>query len=175
MGPSAFPSLVAYWLVKEEPRHYSWSDLVHDGRTEWDGVHNALALRNLRSMRPGDRGIFYHTGDERACVGIVEITSRPHPAPHDARGSWSVEVRPVRPLYRPIPLAELKVDPALAGFDLIRIGRLSVVSVSDDHWDRLLAHEDATARGPAPSTAAPAGPARRTVRRPRATAARRRG
>ena len=173
MGPDPLPLAVSHWLIKEEPGHYSWADLRRDGRTEWDGVHNALALRNLKLMRPGDRAIFYHTGEERACVGIVEIASVPHPDPRDARGSWSVEVRPVRPLRRPIPLAEVRGDPALAGIDLIRIGRLSVVSLSDDHWARLLAHEDSTPRKASTATEAPSGPARRGVRRRRPHAARR--
>lgn len=162
---------MAHWLVKEEPDHYAWADLARDGRTEWDGVHNALALRHLQAMHAGDRALFYHTGGERACVGIVEVTSEPHPDRHDVRGSWSVEVRPVRALRRPIPLSEVKADPALAGFDLVRLGRLSVLPVTDDQWDRLLAHEDSTPL--APATGASAGRARRTGRRPKRRAARR--
>jgi predicted RNA-binding protein with PUA-like domain len=165
---------MAYWLVKEEPAHYAWTDLVRDGRTEWDGVRNALALRHLRSMHLGDRAIFYHTGSERACVGIVEVTSEPRPDPRDARGAWSVEVRAVRALRRRIPLSEVRADPALAGFDLVRLGRLSVMPVSDDQWARLLAHENSTAWSPAPPTAARAGRGPRTVRRRRPVAARRR-
>ena len=141
------------WVLKEEPDHYGWADLVREGRTEWDGVHNALALRNLKAMRPGDRAIFYHTGSERACIGIVEVVGDPRPDPRDDRGSWWVEVRPVRPLGRPIPLAELKADPGLAGFDLIRLGRLSVVPVTNAQWARLLRHER-TPSGAGPSTRA---------------------
>jgi predicted RNA-binding protein with PUA-like domain len=163
---------VAQWILKEEPEHYAWADLLRDGRTEWDGVHNALALRNLKAMRPGDRAIFYHTGTERACVGIVEVVSDPHPDPTDDRGSWSVEVRPVRALARPIPLSELKSDRKLAGFDLVRFGRLSVVAASDEHWERLLRYETP---GVAPSRAT--GPAnaraRAGARRVRPRAARR--
>ncbi len=132
---------MAHWILKEEPDHYAWADLVRDGRTKWDGVHNALALRNLKAMRPGDLAIFYHTGSERACIGIVEVVADPRPDPRDDRGSWWVEVRPVRPLARPIPLAELKADRALVGFELIRLGRLSVVPATDAHWARLLRHE----------------------------------
>ncbi|HXY46802.1 MAG TPA: EVE domain-containing protein [Thermoplasmata archaeon] len=174
MGGGRFGLAVAFWLVKEEPRHYSWTDLEREGGTEWDGVHNALALRNLKSMGAGDRAIFYHSGDERSCIGILEVVGSPHPDPRDARGSWSVEVRPVRPLRRPIPLAEVKADPALLGFDLIRLGRLSVVAVSDDQWARLLAHEDATPVPARPATEARAGRARRSARRRRPRAARRR-
>lgn len=163
---------MAYWLVKEEPAHYAWRDLERDGRTEWDGVHSALALRHLKTMHRGDRAIFYHTGRERACVGIVEVTSAPHPDPHDVRGSWSVEVRAVRALHRPIPLSEVRADPALAGFDLVRLGRLSVMPVSDDQWARLLAHENSSVWRPAPPTAASARSGPRTVRRRRSAAAR---
>ncbi len=165
---------MAHWILKEEPDHYAWTDLVRDGRTDWNGVHNALALRNLRSMSVGERAIFYHTGTERALVGLVKVLAAPHPDPTDPRGSWSVEVAPVRALRRPIPLAEVKADPALAGFDLVRLPRLSVVRVPDDTWDRLMAHEDTAARpplstgarrgrstAPAPPKRATAGPRRR--------------
>jgi predicted RNA-binding protein with PUA-like domain len=161
------------WLIKEDPDHYAWIDLVREGKTEWNGVHNALALRHLKAMGPSDRAIFYHTGSERACVGIVEIVGIPHPDPRDRRGSWSVEVRPIRALHRPIPLGEVKADPALAGFDLVRLPRLSVLPVSDDHWARLLAHEDATAPPATPPTEAIGSRARRISRRRRSTSARR--
>jgi predicted RNA-binding protein with PUA-like domain len=163
---------VAHWLLKEEPDHYSWSNLVRDGRTEWDGVQNALALRHLRQMAPGDRALYYHTGLERACVGIVEVASSPHPDRSGPRGSWSVAVRAVRPLRRPIPLSEVKADPALAGFDLVRMPRLSVVPMSDDQWDRLLAHEDTGAWPPVRVTPGSGG-GRGTSRRRPPTAGRR--
>ena len=137
---------MARWVLKEDPDHYAWADLVREGGTEWNGVHNALALRNLKAMRPGDQAIFYHSGSERAGVGIVEITSRPRADPQDDRGSWLVEVRPLRPLRRPIPLAEVKTDPALADSDLARLGRLSVVAISDEQWTRFLAHETSARR-----------------------------
>jgi predicted RNA-binding protein with PUA-like domain len=165
---------VAHWLIKEEPRHYAWSDLVRDGRTGWDGVHNALAIRHLRQMAPGDRAVLYHTGTERACVGIVEVIGSPRADRRDSRGSWSVEVRPVRPLRRPIPLSEVKADPALAAFDLVRLPRLSVLPISDDHWTRLLAHEDAVAWPPVRATVATTVRGRGASRRRRSTAARRR-
>ncbi len=164
---------MARWLLKEEPEHYAWSDLVRDGRTEWDGVHNALALRYLKSMRRGEEAIFYHTGDERACVGILRVAAAPHPDPRDERGSWSVAVVPVRPLARPIPLAELKSDPGFAGFELLRIGRLSVVPVSGPHWTRLMAHER-RGSNESDATEAPAGRARGSARRSGPSGARRR-
>ena len=172
--PRGLPRGVARWLIKEEPGHYAWADLVRDGRTEWNGVHNALALRHLRQMVPGDRVIFYHSGSERACVGIVEVVGRPHVDRNDVLGSWSVEVRPVRPLHRPIPLSELKSDPALAGFSLVRLPRLSVLPVSDDEWTRLLAHEDAAAWPPSHLTSAGHARGKGASRRPRPTAARQR-
>ena len=135
---------MAYWLIKEEPSHYAYEDLVRDRRTKWTGVHNALALQNLRRMTKGELALYYHTGSERACVGVVRIASAPRPDPADTRGSWWVEVRPVRRLERPIPLAELRTDPDLAGCDLLRLARLSVVPVADEHWSRILARE----RGP---------------------------
>jgi predicted RNA-binding protein with PUA-like domain len=164
---------VAQWLLKEEPTHYSWSDLVRDGRTQWEGVHNALALRHLRSMASGDRALYYHTGSERACVGLVRVTSGPRPDRSDPRGSWSVTVAPVRPLRRAISLAEIRADPALAGLDLLRIPRLSVVPLSDDQWSRLLSHEDVRAWPPVGTTGAARGRGGATPSRPKRTGARR--
>ena len=133
--------MVAHWLVKQEPSTYSWVNLEVDGETEWDGVHNALALRHLRTMAPGDLALFYHSGSERACVGILRVVRGPRPDPNDPRGSWTVRVRPVRPLQRPVTLAEIRNDSRFAGFDLLRISRLSVMPVSDNHWALLLLHE----------------------------------
>jgi predicted RNA-binding protein with PUA-like domain len=129
---------VAHWLLKEEPEHYSYADLERDGRTVWDGVTNNLALKNLRSMRPGDTAFFYHTGAEKAVVGVVEVVSAPYadPAETDPR-LVVVDVRPLRRLKRPVTLAEIKEDPALADWDLVRNSRLSVVPVSQDQWRRV--------------------------------------
>jgi len=137
---------MAHWLVKQEPTSYPWSRLVTDGRTRWDGVHNALALQHLRRMKKGDEALFYHSGDERACVGILRVTSEPRPDPEDDRRSWYVEVAPVRPLDRPVTLAEIRGDPAFAGIDLLRNSRLSVMPIPDAAWTRLLATA-ATAEG----------------------------
>jgi predicted RNA-binding protein with PUA-like domain len=164
---------VAHWLLKEEPAHYSWADLARDGSTDWDGVHNALALRHLRTVRVGDDAIFYHTGDERACVGLMEVVSPPAPDPHDERGSWRVRVRAVRELRRPISLAEIKGDPSFAGFELVRFGRLSVVPVSDAHWKRLMTLEGSAEADAPPVKAARKGPARSSGRRTRRRAAKR--
>ena len=166
---------MAHWLIKEEPSHYAYGDLVREGVTRWTGVHNALALRNLRRMRAGDLALYYHTGSERACVGIVRIASAPQPDLADRRGSWWVDVRPVRPLGRPIPLAELRTDPGLAGFDLLRISRLSIVLVSDRQWARILVREHEAPPTVPPATARGKGRGRAGGKgRPRAGARRRR-
>ncbi|HLM92062.1 MAG TPA: EVE domain-containing protein [Thermoplasmata archaeon] len=133
----ARPSNVAHWLVKQEPSSYSYPDLEREGRTRWDGVHNALALQHLRAMRPGDEAYFYHSGEERACVGVLRVTSLPHPDDDDPRRSWWFEVKPVRRLPRPVPLGEIRADPAFAGFELLRMSRLSVLPVPDPMWDRI--------------------------------------
>lgn len=134
---------MAYWLAKSEPGVYSYADLVRDTRTEWSGVHNALALQHLKRMRPGDEIFFYHSGGERAVVGISRVASAPHPDPHDERGSWSVEVRPVRRLRAPVALAVLRTDPTLRDFTLLRMSRLSVMPVTREQWRQVLAHEPA--------------------------------
>jgi predicted RNA-binding protein with PUA-like domain len=148
---------VAHWLAKSEPSVYSYSDLERDGRTEWNGVHNPLALQHLKRMRPGDGLLFYHSGAERAVVGVARIASTPHPDPGDDRGSWSVEVRPVRRLRGRVPLAELRSDRALAGLDLLRMSRLSVMPVSSEHWVRILAHEPSAREGAAAAQGSPPG------------------
>lgn len=125
--------------MKEEPTHYGFDDLVRDGGTVWNGVHNALALRHLRAMRRGDDGFYYHTGDERAIVATFRVDGTPEPDPEDDRGSWRVKIRPGRRLDRPVPLAELRTDPSLRTFDLVRISRLSIMPVSHPVWNRILA------------------------------------
>jgi predicted RNA-binding protein with PUA-like domain len=132
---------MAYWLAKSEPGVYSYADLERDQKTEWNGVHNALALQHLKRMRPGDQMLFYHSGEERACVGVARVSGTPHPDPDDDRGSWSVEVRPGRRLTGPITLAELRSEPSLADFVLLRMSRLSVMPVTAAQWGSVLARE----------------------------------
>ncbi len=122
------------WLVKEEPTHYAFSDLVRDGRTEWSGVHNPTALKNLRAMRPGEEVLYYHTGGERRIVGIARVAGTPRPDPEDPRGSWTVPIAPVRALPEPIPLERLKAEPVFADSPLARIGRLSIVELTGPQW-----------------------------------------
>ncbi|MDQ3440820.1 MAG: EVE domain-containing protein [Planctomycetota bacterium] len=120
------------WLLKTEPGTYSWDDLVRDKRTTWDGVANAAALKNIRAMKKGDLAFVYHTGDVKAVVGVATIASDPYPDPNDKSGKATVvDLKPKSKLANPVTLATIKGDPAFEGFDLIRIGRLSVVSVPD--------------------------------------------
>ena len=128
---------MAYWLMKSEPSSYSWQDLVRDGGTMWDGVRNNAARLHLRAMKPGDEAFFYHSMDERAVVGIMRITGAGQPDGED--GSWvKVPVEPVRPLERPVTLAEIKAEPKLAKMELIRQSRLSVAPVREEEWKRIL-------------------------------------
>ena len=129
-----------YWLLKTEPEAYAYADLERDQATAWDGVSNNAALIHIRTMRPGDLALIYHTGDERRAVGLAEVTSAPYPDPKlgDHR-LVVVDIRPLRPLSRPVSLADVKADPAFADFALVRQGRLSVVPVSPEQWLRLMA------------------------------------
>lgn len=127
------------WLVKEEPSNYSFSSLQRDGRTTWSGVRNPLAQRHLRSMHEGDRVFFYHTGSEKAVVGIARVASPPKPDPGDKDGKlWAADIEPVEPLPSPVKLSAIKADPFFADFLLVRMGRLSVMPVTDAQWDRLV-------------------------------------
>jgi predicted RNA-binding protein with PUA-like domain len=126
------------WLFKEEPTHYSYDDLVRDGQTSWTGVRNALAQKHLRSVQKGDRIFFYHTGDEKAVVGIAKAAAAAYPDPADKAGKlYAVDVLPVKKLKHPVTLAAVKADAAFAAFPLTRMPRLSVMPVSDDEWERL--------------------------------------
>lgn len=136
--PARYAAGVAHWLVKEEPTHYGFDALVRDGGTTWNGVHNALALRHLRAMRKGDEGFYYHTGAERAIVATFRVAGTPEPDPDDDRGSWRVAIRPGRRLPRPVPLAELRGEPGMRRFDLVRISRLSIMPVPDAIWEQIL-------------------------------------
>jgi predicted RNA-binding protein with PUA-like domain len=128
------------WLFKEEPSHYSYDDLVKDGRTSWTGVRNPVAQRNLRSVKEGDRIFFYHTGDEKAVVGIAKAAGDAYPDPADAEGKLhAVDVEPVKKLKHPVTLKAVKADKAFATFVLTRVPRLSVMPVNDAEWERILA------------------------------------
>ena len=129
---------MAHWLLKSEPGTYSWDDLVRDGGTDWDGVRNNAARLHRRAMQPGDEALFYHSGADRAVVGIARIAGPAEPDGPD--GEWvKLRVEPVRPLPRPVTLAEIKAEPALAAMELIRQSRLSVSPVRAEEWAKVLA------------------------------------
>ena len=128
------------WLFKEEPSNYSYDSLVRDGKTSWTGVRNPLAQKHLRSVAKGDRIFFYHTGDEKAVIGIAKAAAAAYPDPADKAGKlYAVDVLPVRKLDRPVTLAAVKADKSFASFALTRVPRLSVMPVTDDEWDRIVA------------------------------------
>ena len=126
------------WLFKEEPSNYSYDDLARDGRTSWTGVRNPLAQKHLRTVGKGDRIFFYHTGDQKAVVGIAKAAAAAYPDPVDETGKlYAVDVLPVRKLKQPVTLAAVKADKYFASFALTRVPRLSVMPVTDDEWDRI--------------------------------------
>jgi predicted RNA-binding protein with PUA-like domain len=134
---------MANWLFKEEPTNYSYDDLVRDGRTAWQGVRNPVAQRHLRSVKKGDRIFFYHTGKEKAVVGIAKALGDAYPDPDDSSGKlYALDVGPVKKLKSPVTLASIKADKAFAQFELTRIPRLSVMPVDDDTWERIVRMAD---------------------------------
>ncbi|HEY0085576.1 MAG TPA: EVE domain-containing protein [Allosphingosinicella sp.] len=128
---------MAYWLMKSEPASYGWADLVGDGSAEWDGVRNPAARLHLKAMAVGDEAFFYHSGKDKAVVGVMRITRAAAPDPKDA--NWvSVRVEPVHPLPRPVTLAAIKAAPSLAGLEMLRQSRLSVSPVGEAEWAAIL-------------------------------------
>jgi len=131
--------LARYWLLKTEPGEYSYNDLERDGRTVWDGVSNNLALKYLREIRRGDLAFIYHTGDEKALVGIAEVVTDPYPDPaRQDKKLVVVDVKPKERLPHPVPLSDIKGRSEFADFELIRLPRLSVMPVKEAQWSRLL-------------------------------------
>ena len=129
-----------YWLMKSEPASYSWDDLVRDRRTAWDGVRNHRAANNLRAMKVGDQAFFYHSVTGKEIVGIAQVVKAGLADPKDADGKWAaVEIAPVRPLERPVTLARIKAEPALAEIELVRLSRLSVAEIRSAEWERIIA------------------------------------
>ncbi|GBQ25099.1 EVE domain-containing protein [Gluconacetobacter sacchari] len=129
---------MAHWLVKSEPDAFSWDQQVAHGVEPWTGVRNHQAKRNLMAMARGDRAFFYHSNVGREIVGVVEIVREAYPDPTAEGGAWvCVDVRAVGPMPRPVTLAAIKADPALADLALVRQSRLSVVPVSDAQWTYL--------------------------------------
>jgi predicted RNA-binding protein with PUA-like domain len=127
-----------YWLVKTEPDTFSWDDLVRDKKTVWDGVRNFQARNNLKGMKKGDLAFFYHTGDEKAIVGVGKIITDAYPEPKDK--DWlAVDIAPDKKLKNPVSLAQIKADKRLANMVLVRASRLSVQSVRPDEFELILA------------------------------------
>ncbi|MDE0335445.1 MAG: EVE domain-containing protein [Defluviicoccus sp.] len=126
---------MAYWLFKSEPGAWSWDDQVKAGTAEWDGVRNYQADNNMKAMKVGDRGFFYHSVDAREIVGVVEIVREHYPDPTDTKGRFGmVDVKALTPVKSPVTLADIKAEPALSGMALVRQSRLSVCPVADEEW-----------------------------------------
>ena len=117
-----------FWLVKQEPSDYSWSDFVADGSTSWTGVRNFAARNNLRRMAKGDQALFYHSGEEKAVVGIGKVARTAYRDTTAKEGDWAaVDLVPVKPLRKPVTLAQIKAKPQLKNIALVRQSRLSVM------------------------------------------------
>lgn len=133
---------VRYWLAKQEPggpRGYPLSSLERDGRTMWDGVHNNLALKHMREMRPGDLVLYYHTGTERQAVGTMEVVSEPYPNPEEDNERFVVVDVEYRSTFaKPVTLEQMKRQREFSNWELLRIGRLSVMPVPEPIWNRIL-------------------------------------
>ena len=126
---------MAYWLMKTEPGAWSWDDQVRAGAAEWDGVRNYQASNNMKAMRIGDRAFFYHSVNEKRIVGIAEVAREYYPDPTDASGRFGmVDVKAVKPMNKPVSLADIKAEPRLQDLALIRQSRLSVVPINDAAW-----------------------------------------
>lgn len=124
-----------YWLFKTEPSEYSFADLEREQKAIWNGVSNNLALKNLREVRLGDQILIYHTGEEKAIVGMAEAISDAFPDPQENDDKlFVVKLKPKRKFDRAVSLAEIKAAEGLTDFDLVRLPRLSVMPISPDHW-----------------------------------------
>lgn len=129
---------MAFWLFKTEPGTFSWEDQVRAGPSgeEWSGVRNALAQKNMRAMKRGDLGFFYHSVHEKQIVGVVKVVAETHPNSTDETGRWNcVDVAAAGAFPRPVTLAEIKAEPRLAGMALVKNSRLSVQPVTGDEWE----------------------------------------
>jgi len=130
---------MSYWILKTEPTAYSYDRLEQEKTAVWDGVANPVALKNLRAMEKGDELLIYHTGGEKAVIGTATVTKTAYPDPRSKDPAMVVvDLKVGRRLPRPVTLAEIKADPAFAGFDLVRLPRVSVMPVAEPHWRRLL-------------------------------------
>lgn len=130
----------SYWMVKQEPETYSWTDLVSDGVTDWSGVRNYQARNNLREMKTGERVLFYHSGKDKAVVGLAEVVKGAYPDPTADDGQWvAVDLKAVKALKNPVPLAAIRYDERLSQLPLIRQSQLSVMPLSKDEFEVIVA------------------------------------
>jgi predicted RNA-binding protein with PUA-like domain len=128
-----------YWILKTDTDTYPFDQLVRERRAAWDGVTNALALKHIRSMAKGDQAFIYHSGDEKALVGLARVVSDPYPDPKAKDPKLAVvDIEAGDRLARPVTLAEIKADPTFADLGLVRMSRLSVIPVPAEQWKRLL-------------------------------------
>ena len=128
-----------FWLVKQEPSAYSWTDFVRDGKTAWTGVRNFTARNNLRAMRKGDAAFFYHSVTDKSVVGIAKVMREAYPDPTAKEGDWSaVDLAPEKALSRPVTLDEIKRNPKLKEMALLRLSRLSVQPVTKTQFDEIV-------------------------------------
>jgi len=131
---------MAYWLFKSEPGAWSWDDQVKKGTEHWNGVRNYQAANNMKAMKIGDLGFFYHSVDEKRIVGIVQVVKEYYPDHTDESGRFGmVDIKAVKPMKTPVTLAQIKAEPRLANLALVRQSRLSVTPIGDDEWTLICA------------------------------------
>lgn len=126
-----------HWVFLADPEDFGWNELARDGKAVWDGIKNARAQANLRTVRPGDRALIYHTAPDKAIVGIARVTSEPRPDPKAAE-RVVVDVQPLKALKRTLPLSELKADAVLAEMSFVKMPRVAVQPVTAEQWQRVL-------------------------------------
>jgi predicted RNA-binding protein with PUA-like domain len=142
-------------MVKQEPETYSWDDFVSDGRTDWSGVRNYQARNNLREMKTGERVLFYHSGKEKAVVGLAEVVKSAYPDPTADDAQWvAVDLKPIKALKNAVPLAAIRYDKRLSQLPLIRQSQLSVMSLTKDEFEIIVATGDGKAKKAGPAKAA---------------------
>ena len=138
-----------FWLVKQEPEAYSWTNFLADGKTAWTGIRNYQARNYLRQMNPGDPVLFYHSVSEKAVVGLAKVISHHYPDPTAETGEWScMDLEPVQTFPHPVPLSMIKNDPVLKEIPLIRQSRLSLMPLSEEAFQRLLELGECKKRAP---------------------------
>src|SRR5438552_3915037 len=146
-APGKRKQVSQYWLVKQEPEAYSWDDLVRDHGTEWTGVRNFQARNNLRQMKVGDRVLFYHSGEQKAVVGIAQVAKAAYSDPTSDEAQWvAVDIKPIKPLGASVPLTTMKAEAKLANMLLVRQSRLSVVSVTKEEFETIVAQAEGKTR-----------------------------